>query len=290
MTRILLLGKNGQIGWELHHLLQPLAETTALGSLELDITQRQMVVSVCRKIKPDIVINATGYNDVDAAETNIKQAISVNVDGNANLAEAARQTGAFYITYSTDYVFDGQKTSAYTEDDPVAPLNVYGRTKLDGELAIQNSGANFLIIRTSSVFSLRKPCFLSNFLKRAQPGAQIRVRTDLISSPTSAHYLAETTAQIIATGYNNHPGFLLERGGLYHFAGLGSASRSEWARETQQMLQLKVELEPASSLDFPSSAVRPAFSALDSSKFGKTFNVKLASWQKLLEKTLKDPS
>lgn len=288
MRRILLVGKGGQIGWELNRLLQPIAETIPLGSLDLDITDHQAVMNVCRRIKPDILINATGYNDVDAAESNMKQAVSVNVNGNANLAEAAKQTGAFYVTYSTDYIFDGRKGSAYTEDDLPAPLNVYGRTKQDGELAVQNSGANFMIIRTSSVFSLRKPCFLSNFLKKAQTDEQIRVRSDLISSPTSAHYLARTTAQIIATGYNEYPDFLMERGGTYHLAGLGAASRFEWAREIQQLLQLKVELTPVSSLDSVSAAVRPTFSALDSHKFSETFDVRLVPWQELLKTTLKD--
>jgi len=290
MTRILLVGKNGQIGSELHQTLQNIFEVIAVGSSELDITDYQAVMNIHTVAKPEIVINATGYNDVDAAERYATKATLVNVTGNANLAQAAELTRAFYITYSSDYIFDGHKNSAYTESDTPAPLNVYGKTKLEGELAVKNSGVNFLIIRTSSVFSLHRPCFLSNFLKQARPGAQIRVRADLVSSPTSARFLAETTAQIITMGKGDRIDYLTARAGIYQLAGDGSASRYAWAREIQNLLKLEVELIPALALDFPSGTARPAFSALDSSKFRDTFHIHLVSWQQLLGETLKELS
>jgi dTDP-4-dehydrorhamnose reductase len=291
MIRILLVGKHGQIGWELHRALPNLpVDVIAVGRSELDVTDPKAVMKVHEVVKPDIVINATGYNAVDAAEQNISDAVAANVTGNINLAQAARHINAFYISFSTDYVFDGRKGTAYREVDIPNPLNVYGRTKLDGELAIKDSGVNYLIIRTSSVFSLRRTCFLSNFLKQAQTSSRILVRTDLVSSPTSARFLAEMTSQIVATATGDHPGFLNACVGVYQLAGEGSASRYEWASEIQNLLKMEIELIPASSLDFPSSTRRPAFSALDCTKFVETFHVPLVTWQQLLENTLKELS
>ena len=291
MSQILLVGKNGQIGWELHRILLNLSvNVIAVGRGELDVTDQRAVLEVYEAIKPDIVINATGYNDVDAAERNISDATAVNVTGNANLSQAARKSKAFYISYSSDYVFDGQKNLAYTEADFPNPINVYGKTKLDGELAIRNSGVHHLILRTSSVFSLRRPCFLSNFLKKAAPGAQIPVRADLVSSPTSAQFLAESTAKIITGGEDDDVDFLKDRAGVYHLVGSGSASRYEWAQAIQNLLELDVNLLPASSSDFPSGTLRPAFSVLDPSKFVERFRIEIVSWQQLLKSTLKEIS
>jgi dTDP-4-dehydrorhamnose reductase len=291
MSHILLVGKNGQIGWELHRILQNLpVNVVAVARAELDVTDQKAVMGVCETVKPDIVINATGYNDVDTAEQNSTDATSVNVTGNANLSQAARKTKAFYISYSSDYVFDGRKNLAYTEADLPNPVNIYGKTKLDGELAIKDSGVEYLIIRTSSVFSLRRPCFLSNFIKKAQQGAQIPVRIDLVSSPTSAWFLAENTAKIITSGKKAYSDFLKEKAGIYHLAGRGSASRYEWAQAIQNLLKLDVDLLPASSLDFPSGTSRPVFSALDSSKFVETFQVQLVPWQQQLKNTLTETS
>ena len=211
----------------------------------------------------------------------------MNINGNTNLVQAAKHIQAFYITYSTDYIFDGRKSTAYIEEDTPAPLNVYGKTKLDGELAVESSGANFLIIRTSSVFSLRRPCFLSNFLKQAKQGTQIHVRTDLVSSPTSAQFLAESTAQIITMYKGDNFKFLAKLSGVYQLAGNGSASRYEWAKEIQNLLKLDIEIKPASYLDFQSGTTRPTFSALNSAKFRDTFHIQLVPWQQLLKETLK---
>ena len=290
MTRILLVGKNGQIGWELKKILQEIVDITAVGRSELDVTDRQAAQEVCSSIKPDIVINATGYNDVNGAEANRNNAAAVNVTGNANLASAAMHSHAFYITYSTDYIFDGRKGSAYIETDLPRPVNFYGKTKLDGEQAVENSGVDHMIIRTSSVFSLHRACFLKNFLKQAQPGARIRARTDLTNSPTSARCLAENTAQIITKYGDDRLEYLKERAGTYHLAGGGSASRYEWAREIQNMLNLNIELVPATSLDFPSDVTRPAFSELESSRFSDIFRLQIPPWQQLLKETLKETS
>jgi len=286
MLRILLVGKNGQIGWELLKTLGHSAVVVAPERSELDVTSRQDVARFFEIVKPDIVINAIGYNDVDGAEQHKDEAISANVDANANMAVVACQINAFYLTYSTDYIFDGQKETPYVETDPANPLNTYGQTKLDGETAIVNSGVNFLILRTSSVFSLRRPCFLSSFLRKAQMDDQIQVRADLVSSPTSAQYLAKITAQIISMGGKKNLDWLCERKGIYHLAGTGFASRFEWAQEIRDILKLNVKILPATRSDFPIATDRPMYSALDSSKFLDTYRLRLVAWKKMLKSVL----
>lgn len=290
MTRILLVGKNGQIGWELFKSLQHIAVVTATQKSELDITNRQDVFRALETVKPDIVINATGYNNVDDAEVKKDDAVLVNVTANAFLAAAASRERAFYITYSTDYVFDGHKNSPYIEGDQTNPLNVYGQTKLDGETIIANSGVNNLILRTSSVYSLRRPCFLTNFLKKTELSPRIQVRSDLVSSPTSAKYLAEMTTQIISMGGDKPFEWLSERKGTYHLTSTGTASRYEWANEIRDILKLNVEILPATRSDYTVGADRPMNSALDSSKFFNTFRLRSISWKQTLTTTLDELS
>lgn len=290
MTRILLVGKKGQIGWELLQSLQHIAVIVATERSELDVTSRQDVLRVVEAVKPDIVINATGYNNVDEAEVNKDAAFAVNVTANEFLATAACQTKAFYLTYSTDYVFDGHKSFPYIEGDQTNPLNVYGQTKLDGETVIANSGVNYLILRTSSVYSLRRPCFLTNFLKKTDQDSQIQVRSDLVSSPTSAKYLAEMTTQIISMGEDKSYEWLSERTGIYHLAGNGIASRYEWAQEIHDVLKLKAKILPSTHTDDFTGAERPTYSALDSSKFYDTFRLQSVSWKKMLKIILDDLS
>ena len=283
MTRILLVGKKGQIGWELFQSLQHIAVVVATERSELDVTSRQDVFRVLEAVKPDIVINATGYNNVDEAEANKDAAIAVNVTANEFLATAACQIKAFYLTYSTDYVFDGHKSSPYIEDDQTYPLNVYGQTKLNGETVIANSGVNYIILRTSSVYSLHRPCFLTSFLKKTDQETRIQVRSDLVSSPTSAKYLAEMTTQIISMGGDKRYDWLSDRKGIYHLAGNGIVSRYEWAQEIRDTLKLNVEILPATHSDYFAGAKRPMYSALDSSKFYDTFRLQSVSWEKMLK-------
>lgn len=286
MTRVFLIGKNGQIGWELNRTLQNVGDVIAVGKHEVDITDRDAVHSIIREIKPNIIINATGYNDVDGAEKNEQLAFSLNKDGVSFLTDEAAKNRACFISYSSDYVFDGQKNNPYTEADIVNPINVYGKSKLAGEQTIQQSSANYLIIRTSSVFSNRRPCFLTKFLEWAKTEKQLKIVTNLTNSPTSARYLAEITALIIAMGGKDCLEWLSERKGLYHLAGAGYASRFEWARTIREILDLKVKIVPTPMPDFPSLAKRPTFSALDTSKFVDVFHVRPPSWKQMLKTTL----
>jgi dTDP-4-dehydrorhamnose reductase len=279
--RILVIGKNGQIGWELHQVLRDRAEVIPVGRSELDVTDREATLRLLEQTIPGVVINATGYNDVDGAERDQEQARSINAAANAFIAEAAKNVDAFFITYSSDYVFDGRKTSPYLEEDPPHPLNVYGQTKLDGERAIQKSGVEFLILRTSSVFSLRRPCFLTKVIEKAQHEKELKVRADLVSSPTSAGFLAEATAHLIL----NFGPTLKEYIGLFHLTSSGFVSRYEWAETINQMVGLQASIVPVFNNGME-TAKRPPFSALDSRLFEDTFGLKTPDWKESLNMTL----
>ncbi len=281
--KILLLGKNGQLGWELQRTLAPLGLLFAIDIEQLDLQDVAGIRRMVRVLKPGLIVNASAYTDVDRAEAEPEKARAVNAAAPAVLAEEARRLEALLIHYSTDYVFDGTKGSPYREEDAASPLNVYGRSKLDGEEAIREAGGSHLILRTSWVYSLRGGGFVSKVLEWARKQEQLRVVTDQIGCPTWARQLAETTAQLVARGSGN----LRERSGLYHLAGSGHASRFEWA---QAILELDPHREeqvaraviPASSSDFPSPARRPLFSALNCDRFESTFKMRLPDWQTTL--------
>ncbi len=281
--KILLLGKNGQLGWELQRTLAPLGLLFAIDIEQLDLQDVAGIRRMVRVLKPGLIVNASAYTDVDRAEAEPEKARAVNAAAPAVLAEEARRLEALLIHYSTDYVFDGTKGSPYREEDAASPLNVYGRSKLDGEEAIREAGGSHLILRTSWVYSLRGGGFVSKVLEWARKQEQLRVVTDQIGCPTWARQLAETTAQLVARGSGN----LRERSGLYHLAGSGHASRFEWA---QAILELDPHREeqvaraviPASSSDFPSPARRPLFSALNCDRFESTFKMHLPDWQTTL--------
>jgi len=279
--RILIIGKYGQIGWELNQALQHLVDTIAVGKSELDVTDRDATFHFLERTAPQIVINATGYNDVDGAESHQEEARSVNTAANTFIAQASEKVKAFYISYSTDYVFDGQKRSPYVEEDVTRPLNLYGQTKLDGEMAIRKSGVEFLILRTSSVFSLRRPCFLTKIIEKAQREKEIKVRADLVSSPTSAHFLAEATAHMI----QNYGQTLQEHIGLFHLTSSGFVSRYEWAETINQMVGLKAKIVPVFNNGME-TARRPPFSVLDSHLFEDTFGFRTPDWKESLNLTL----
>lgn len=279
--RIAIIGKNGQIGWELNQALQNGADVISVGRSELDVTDRAATFRFLEQTTPRVVINATGYNDVDGAEENREEARSINTAANAFIAQAAQKVNAFYISYSSDYVFDGRKTSPYIEGDLPHPLNVYGQTKLDGETAIQKSGVEFLILRTSSVFSLRRPCFLTKVIEKAQREKELQVRTDLVSSPTSASFLAKATAHII----QNFGQTLREQIGLFHLTSSGFVSRYEWAETINQMVGLKAKIVPVFNNGME-TAQRPTFSALDSRLFEETFGLNTPDWKESLNMTL----
>ena len=192
--KILLLGKNGQLGWELHRTLQGLGQVIAYDYPEIDLSDSSGLIRVVGDYRPDIVVNAAAYTDVDKAESEIDQAKMINTDAPGILAEACRGLGSAFIHFSTDYVFDGQKGSPYLESDAPRPLNVYGQTKLHGERAVLQVGGTSLILRTAWVYSMRRNSFVSKVLNWAHSQQEMRIVEDQVSNPTWARTLAEISA------------------------------------------------------------------------------------------------
>jgi dTDP-4-dehydrorhamnose reductase len=288
---ILLLGKIGQLGWELHRALGPLAELTAFDYPEIDFLHPATLRDLIDDLRPLVIVNAVAYTDVDGAESDPRSAELLNAEAPGVLAETARATGSLLIHYSTDYVFDGEKESPYVEADPPNPLNRYGDSKLKGEQAVQAVDHPYLIFRTSWVYSFRRPSFASKVREWARTKESLRIVTDQVGSPTWCRSLAETTALLLARLGEDPLTGLAGRSGLYHLAGRGSASRYQFAQAVlgldPERNQHRVQtLEPAQASDFPSAAKRPARTALDCTAFEAAFNLRLPDWERALELAL----
>jgi dTDP-4-dehydrorhamnose reductase len=282
--QILLLGNTGQLGWELVRTLAPLGELQSYDFPEIDLSNIDNTRQLFRKCKPDLLINATAYTAVDRAESEPELAAAINTIAPGVLAEEALQAGAAFIHFSTDYVFDGLKGTAYLEADLPNPLSVYGRTKLDGERGIQEIGGAYLILRTSWVYSRRRDSFVNKVLGWARTQPSLKLVTDQISGPTWSRMLAEVTSHLISLGGNDLVDWLSEYHGLYHLAGSGYCSRFEWGQEIIRLdphkeQQVVKELVPALTVDFPTPAHRPLFSALNCDLFSRTFHLNLPDWK-----------
>jgi dTDP-4-dehydrorhamnose reductase len=286
--RLVLFGKNGQLGREFQRILPMLGEVISLGRDEADVADLDAVQKILMEIKPDLIINASAYTEVDRAESEPELAMQVNGAAPGVMAEVARKIDAVFIHYSTDYVFDGKTNKPNTENDPVHPLNVYGRSKLKGEENIQQAGDAYLILRTSWVYSLHGNSFVTKVLGWARKNETLKIVGDQISNPTWGHTLADVTSQVIAQNQADLLESIRSRRGVFHLAGSGYTSRYEWAKEiiandpnlTEQLVQT---IEPARSEDFPTPAVRPLFSALDCTRFEETFDLRLPDWSSTLK-------
>lgn len=289
--RILLLGKNGQVGWELQRTLAPLGEVVSIDYPDIDLADFGGTRKLINDLQPQVIVNAAAYTAVDQAESEPELAFAVNGTAPGVLAEEAHAIGAALIHYSTDYVFDGEKGSPYTEKDTPNPINTYGRSKLQGEQTVQQAGGAYLILRTSWVYSLRRDSFVTKVLTWARQKEILSVVDDQIGSPTWARVLAEVTTLVIGLGKENISKYLGERRGIYHLACTGSPSRLEWARlimefDPHKKEQRVQQVLPANSSDFPTSALRPANSSLDSSHFSQTFGIHIPDWQSVLKLAL----
>jgi dTDP-4-dehydrorhamnose reductase len=285
--QILLFGKHGQLGWELHRTLAPLGHVFALDIPEVDFSRPESVQDAVLRIKPQVIINASAYTAVDRAEDEPQTAMAVNSYAPGLLASLADDLGAVLIHYSTDYVFDGGKGSPYTESDTPNPLNEYGRSKLAGEKAIQEVDRAYLVLRTSWVYSMRGDSFVSKVLRWSRQQPELRIVSDQIANPTWARMLAEVTSQLIAMAGEDTHAWLYERRGIYHLAGDGYASRMDWAKailefDPHREEQLTQEILAAKTTDFPTPARRPLFSALNCDCFADTFGLRLPAWKKAL--------
>ena len=285
--KVLLFGSNGQLGWELHRALATLGDIQAMDYPEVDFTSTDRVRDAVRRAAPRVIVNAAAYTAVDRAESEPGTAMAVNAAAPGVIAEESATLGAALIHFSTDYVFDGKKGEPYSENDTPNPLNMYGKSKLAGEKAVEQAGRVFLVIRTSLMYSLRRECFVTSVLKWAREQTTLRIVADQVSNPTWCRMLAEATAQLVAAGGRDSVAWLHERSGLYHLAGDGFVSRFDWAQEIircdphpeEQIVQ---RMEPASTVEFPAPAERPLFSALNCSRFYDTFGIRLPDWRHAL--------
>jgi dTDP-4-dehydrorhamnose reductase len=290
MMKIFVLAENGQLGWELCRTLAPLGEVIASDYPKIDLQKPEAVCRLIQAERPALVVNAAAYTAVDQAETEQERARSINALAPGILAGECKRIGAAFIHYSTDYVFDGSKGSPHVESDQTVPLNFYGKSKLEGERLVQESGCDYLIFRTSWVYSMRgQGGFVAKVLQWSRQYETLRMVTDQISGPTWARMLAEVTAQIAARG----TGYIAEHKGLYHLAGSGFTSRFEWAKailelDAKQGEQVTKEVLPAKTADFPAPAQRPLFSALDCSKFESAFGLRLPHWREALRLAMQE--
>jgi dTDP-4-dehydrorhamnose reductase len=283
--RILITGKNGQVGYELERSLQGLGEVIALDRSQMDLANLDQVRDVIRTVKPDLLVNAAAYTAVDKAESEPDLAMRINGEAPAVMAEELGKLGAVMIHYSTDYVFDGAGARPYTEDDATGPINVYGRSKLAGEQAIQAAGIPHLILRTSWVYGMRGKNFLLTVLRLAQERDELRIVSDQHGAPTWCRTIADTTAHIVAQSRGaQHAGdWWRERSGLYHLTAQG---RTTWHGFAEAILQHPSVINTAvvtaiGTQDFPTPARRPGYSVMSCERLMNTF-CDLPGWEDAL--------
>jgi dTDP-4-dehydrorhamnose reductase len=284
--KILLLGKNGQVGWELQRSLAPLGELIALGADSKDpcgdLNDPDGLAKTIRSIAPDVIVNAAAHTAVDKAESEPQRARAINALAPGVLAREAERAHAWLIHYSTDYVFDGSGDKPWLETDATAPLNVYGTTKLEGEQLIQRSGCNHLIFRTSWVYGARGGNFARTMLRLARERDSLSVINDQIGAPTGADLLADVTAHAIRSAVQRP-----ELSGLYHLVAGGVTSWHgyasfviDYARCNGVALKVAPDaIKPVPSSAFPTPAKRPHNSRMDTAKLQRTFDLIPPSWE-----------
>lgn len=285
--KILLLGKNGQVGWELQRALLPLGEVLALDrqgadGLCGDLSDLYNLASTIEQIKPDVIVNAAAYTAVDKAESEPGLAHLINAEASGALADAAEACGAWLVHYSTDYVFNGSGEQAWLETDDTAPLNIYGATKLEGEQLIQQSGCKHIILRTSWVYAARGNNFAKTMLRLAGERDTLSVINDQFGAPTGAELLADVCAHIIRQASVNE-----SVSGVYHLAADGVCTWHDYARfvlayAAQKGRSLKVAADavaPIATSAYPTPAQRPLNSRLNTTKLKTTFGLSLPHWQ-----------
>jgi len=293
--KILLLGKNGQVGWELQRSLAPLGEVIALGSDSVqwcgNFQDLAGIEATVRAIAPDVIVNAAAYTAVDKAESDADACATVNARAPGVLAAVAAETGALLVHYSTDYVFDGSGEAPRDESAPTGPLSVYGSTKLEGEQAIVRSGCQYLIFRTSWVYAARGGNFAKTMLRLAGERERLSVVADQIGAPTGADLIADVTAHAIRSA-RTQP----ELSGIYHLAAAGETSWHgyasyviDFARQAGARIQVANEaIAAVGSEAFPTPAARPKNSRLDTAKLQSAFSLTLPDWQRGVARMLSE--
>jgi dTDP-4-dehydrorhamnose reductase len=300
---ILLIGNNGQVGRELNRMLPQLGELKSLGREHLDLSNPDEIRRAIRTFRPNLIVNAAAYTAVDKAESDEALARAVNAEAPGVMAQEAKAIGALLVHYSTDYVFDGSKTSPYSEEDPTNPQNVYGRTKLEGEVAIQRSGASHLIFRTAWVYATEGRNFLLTILRLATQREELKIVRDQIGAPTTSREIAKATALVLSqmrakAGGASFP--TADVSGIYHMTAAGETSwfdfaqailehartvdaRTAWfAAATSNHPLITRQIIAIPSSEYLTPARRPAYSVLSNERLDRTFSVRLPDWQSQL--------
>ncbi|MBV8646276.1 dTDP-4-dehydrorhamnose reductase [Paludibacterium sp.] len=289
MSRILLTGINGQVGFELADALAPLGEVVAVSRAECDLTDVAAVEALLARIGPDMIVNPAAYTAVDRAESDETTAMAVNVAAPAAMARWAAAHGALLVHYSTDYVFDGDGAEPYRETDPTGPRSMYGRSKWLGEEAVRAAGGRHLILRTSWVFGRHGANFLKTMLRLAGERETLRVVADQFGAPTSAALIADMTARQLQR-YLSQPNSAPL--GTYHLTAQGRTNWCDYARYVidgarKRGMTLKVtDIEAIGTADYPLPAPRPANSCLDCGKLERDIGITLPPWQDGVDRVL----
>jgi len=309
-VKILLIGKNGQIGRDLNFLLPRLGEMTALGREKLDLTKPNDIREAVRTIRPNVIVNAAAYTAVDQAESDELAAHAINAEAPGLLAEEAKKAGALLVHFSTDYVFDGLKRAPYNEDDPANPVNIYGKTKLEGERRIQASSAVHIIFRTEWVYSREGRNFLLTILRLATHQKELRIVDDQIGAPTSSREIAAATVHVLekALAGQSGPCSLSDVSGVYHMTAAGETT---WYGFAKAILEEAAQVPPndpwlgvatghhplvtrrvfpISTAEYPTPARRPSYTVLSNAKLERTFGVRMPDWREQLHSVFAGPS
>jgi dTDP-4-dehydrorhamnose reductase len=302
--RVLITGANGQVGWHLQRTLAPLGEVMAIDVEQVDLTDLDAVARTVREFVPDIVANAAAYTAVDKAESEPELARTINARAPGRVAEECARRGALMIHYSTDYVYEGSKSSPYEEDDATGPLSVYGRTKLEGDQAIAASGCAHIILRTTWVYDIRGKNFLRTVLRLAKEKEELRMVGDQYGAPTWARGLAEATTTILAKCCERHATSGAWPSGVFH---LTAGGRTSWAGFAQAILEdyesllswpadmgefgglLKAKRVVSITTDqYQAPARRPHNSVLSNAKVGAAFGIVMPDWRSQLRLAMQD--
>src|SRR5271163_124074 len=301
--KILLTGKNGQLGDDLRHVLSRLGDVVATDRQHFDLSRPDEIRKKIRELHPTLIVNAAAYTAVDQAEKDEAAARAINSQAPAIMAEEAKKIGAALVHYSTDYVFDGSKNSPFDENDPTNPISVYGRTKLAGEQAVRDSGVDHLIFRTAWVYSTRGKNFLLTILRLATQREELRIVHDQIGAPTWSREVASATAKALEQICSGADGTAAwsERGGTYHMTAGGETNwyeftrailheaarapgAAEWFRSATTGKELLTRrVLPITTAEYPTPARRPAYSVLSNSKLNRAFGIQLPGWRQQLQ-------
>jgi dTDP-4-dehydrorhamnose reductase len=290
VTTILLTGKTGQVGWELQRALAPLGRVIALDRTQMDLANADAIRRTIRDAAPGIIVNAAGYTAVDRAESEPDLAMRVNAVAPGVIAEEAKRIDAVLVHYSTDYVFDGTRSTPYVEEDAPNPLNVYGKSKLEGERAVAASGCAHLTLRASWIYSARGSNFVLTILRLARERKELAIVDDQIGSPTWARTLAESTAELLRRIRQPR-----EERGIYHLSANGFASRFDFAkrildvaREISHENAGWASLRPITTAEYPLPAARPLNCATSKDKIKRVFGIEMPGWEEELRSFLND--